>query len=470
MATGKRETQAREKLVQTGVAKKVTIWDLQPGDVVRLLKDWRSLGSSAYHGTSSIPAGTVGIVIASCLKPNKFIYMNTVKYGTVNLSPINKFELLLPPFEREIIAPWEEFKGNRGNCSTGSDPEVFALDSKGVVIPAWSYLKAKDKVNPQVLLEDRYYARAFYDGFQAEFTTIPGGCHDVLINDIRYGLREVLVAARKIDPKATLTHQCVVEVPFEMMQAASEDHVALGCAPSFNIYEGEEPLVIPQPKQLAIRFAGCHMHFSELLGQHALARTIKALDKIAGVAMVSLFEGLEDERRRQFYGRAGEYRTPVHGIEWRVPSSAVLVHPVTTYLCFDLARWARAMGLEFSANRWEAEEDEVREVVNACDVKGARKILARNSEMLREITRRLYDRFQNGSDDLAYALLTEGAAKHLPTEDMIANWSLGQAECKKRLRLSSWKEREGIERSAKYVVKSAVETIGNSLTFPPLSF
>ena len=407
--------------------------ELQTGDVIRILEDWEAPRSRVHYYGSPTPmkAGTIGIVLFQ----SETIYFSDRQIAST--SPL-KFEVLEPPYMD--YKPGDQYPINP--ISTGTDPEVFVVDANGVVIPAWKFLGTKKQATGHKLLEGSYNNRAFYDGFQGEFTTKAGGCHDGQISAIRHGLREILVAAQKFDPKATLTHKCVLEVPYEMMQSASDDHAALGCEPSLNVYD-EEPLSIPYPKQLAIRFAGCHMHWGRQLGQHAIKRAVKAMDAIAGVAMVSLLDGLEDERRRQFYGRAGEYRLPAHGIEWRVPSSAVLVHPVVTYLCFDFARMAYSNGIILKAQNWKTSETEVREIVNSCDVKAARKVLVRNRIMLQKLLDGHYGEIVG---NFACQLILKGAKELLPTENMIANWLIQSAASPDfSLRICEWHNRSKAE-------------------------
>jgi hypothetical protein len=63
------------------------------------------------------------------------------------------------------------------------------------------------------------------------------------------------------------------------------------------------------------RTTGGHIHFG--IGKRddeTVSRMVKALDAIIGVACVSLFDGIDDPRRRRMYGLAGEYRLPEYGV------------------------------------------------------------------------------------------------------------------------------------------------------------
>jgi hypothetical protein len=235
-----------------------------------------------------------------------------------------------------------------GSGATGTDPELFAFDKKGKVIPAFTWLPAKDE---RVVSEE-----GFWDGFQAEFNPHYATCHQGLEAGIWMCLRNLKRRLSLVDPTARLAPVSVVKVDKKILKDLPDQHVALGCSVSFNAY-GEKPLEVLDPRSLTLRTAGCHIHLG--IGRSAdkiIDRVVKAIDAIAGVAMTSLFSGMEDPRRRKYYGRAGEYRLPLHGLEYRVPPAEVLCHPITYMLCFDLVRSAAAFALNDFSHYWEANE------------------------------------------------------------------------------------------------------------------
>src|ERR1039457_7175703 len=63
------------------------------------------------------------------------------------------------PYNYEILG------ASRTYTSIGSDPEIFALDKHGAVIPAFTFLPRKEAA------VDHGTGTHFYDGFQAEWTT-----------------------------------------------------------------------------------------------------------------------------------------------------------------------------------------------------------------------------------------------------------------------------------------------------------
>lgn len=260
----------------------------------------------------------------------------------------------------------------------GGDPEVF-VEAGGVVIPAWSFLP--DKAHR--------WGDCFWDGVQAEFVFPPRSCHEIVVYDIYNRLNTVRDLARKVNPKAKLSSKCVFDLPDSILESATDEQIALGCAPSLNVY-GETPLAV-DGRLVPIRSAGCHIH--QGLGpmdETVAAPIVKAMDALAGVCMTAALEGLEDPRRRQLYGKAGEYRLPVHGLEYRVLSSSVLASPTLTYLAFDLARAGAHIGL-LGLSVWDNEpDDRVRHIINNLDVGEARKLLTKHRTRLTDILRKVY--------------------------------------------------------------------------------
>jgi hypothetical protein len=287
-----------------------------------------------------------------------------------------------------VVPPQTLFAGYAANI--GADPEIFVLGKDGVVLPAFEYLPSKS---------DRKDHNPFWDGFQAEFTTIPIGCHGFVTDYVREGLQKTILAAKTKDPDAKLTIDSVVPIPLELRQRVDPEHLQLGCAPSKNVY-GERRLAVPAPEELEIRFAGAHMHFgSSSMTESVLDRTVRLLDAVAGVAMVAFGEGYNCPDRRRFYGRAGEYRyhppastrcppemykpfASDSRFEYRVPDTVLLAHPATYNLMLDFVRVVWRMGVAGLEFLWDADEDLVRRTINEYDVKSARQILEHNRPML----------------------------------------------------------------------------------------
>ena len=263
------------------------------------------------------------------------------------------------------------------NFTIGSDPEIFVEDDKSVVIPAFDFLGPKSAPTVRTVRSSNVY----WDGFQAEFDTSAGGCLDGQIASCREALMSLLAAARLKNKTARLSARTVMNIPADMLEKAKDEHVQFGCSPSLNAY-GLKGTVV-DGRQVAFRPAGGHIHFG--LGtttEEKAVPMVKALDAIAGVACVSMFANFDDPRRRSLYGLPGEYRLPNHGLEYRTLSNAWLFHPLIAHMTIDLARKALMFGSRGFQFMWKADEKETIEVIQNCDVKGARAILERNKELM----------------------------------------------------------------------------------------
>lgn len=261
--------------------------------------------------------------------------------------------------------------------SMGSDPEVF-VGKEGKIIPAWKFLPCK-------ALVDGALETPYWDGFQAEFNTKNQVCCEYLTDSFRRGL----LALRQ---HGDIILDSTIGVPRSTLSKAAAAHVELGCNPSQNAYNAIGLSVI-NGRELDVRFAGMHMHFG--FGKQAFdaVKIVKALDKVLGLAITAIGNGRDNPIRRMYYGLAGEYRLPKHGLEYRVPGSWLMTHPALIHLSFDLARWAIYLELfdQLDSN-WEADEAEVQQIINQGDFVGARVVLARsrNVETLTAFTEKVY--------------------------------------------------------------------------------
>lgn len=313
--------------------------------------------------------------------------------------------------------------------SLGTDPEVFVLDKDGVVIPAFAFLPDKRRAE----------GKPFWDGFQAELTTnvshSPNNtCLAYLTDDVHWGLVKLYDMAKEYNEDASLSWESVVEVPREMMLSAKPEHVELGCAPSLNAYPYIKPMRVENPAKLLVRFAGCHVHLGfgtdqdgtgPKITSREMARRVKFIDAIFGPLSTYLFRGMEDPRRRLYYGRAGEFRMPPWGLEYRVPSSAMMSHPVLFHLCFDMIRIASKIYETPFRDLWEYDEDDVVEAINEYDVKLAKKILTKNEGVLKQLINRVYYESRKVTETVM-SLIDLGALEWFGDDiyDMTKNWRL----------------------------------------------
>lgn len=337
----------------------------------------------------------------------------------------------------ELRAEWDAARtsklatiGRRLTCTLGTDPEIFVVDDKGEIVPAWTYLPSKEA--PHNYRFNNRGGATYWDGFQAEFTT---NGHDTcllwLSDNIQGGLKSVHQAAQKVGGKLTIDNVLPVNPDFLQMQ--EQKHVQFGCAPSYNVYglRGN----IQDGRDVPYRFAGGHLHFGLTmltvkdpeLRQKAIENYVRALDKILAVACVSLLGELDNPIRRQFYGQPGEYRMPTHGFEYRTLSNAWLCHPLAMNMVFDLARSVCGLADDNMLEGWQGSQEEAIEIVMNNDSIKARQVLARNKEMFKQICKVITgpNYYEPEHLELAYKVWYGGiGAVVKDPRDIVGNWDL----------------------------------------------
>lgn len=227
----------------------------------------------------------------------------------------------------------------------GTDPEIFALDKRGDVVPAFSFLDNKKLIKDSTATsgyrpENNYYS----DGFASELYVPPKKCLAYVVDGIQNALRSL---SEQLGKDIKLNPVTAKEV--NMKDEYTDDEISLGCMPSFNAYALRSPVEGDNPRGITLRTTGFHIHIEtlkyDLYGKNPVdlsleekVRLTKYMDRFVGVPSVSLLRGWEDFRRRQYYGLPGEFRTPKHGYEYRAISSAAIVSPIVTMAILELAR------------------------------------------------------------------------------------------------------------------------------------
>jgi hypothetical protein len=420
-------------------------------------KKWKTLNSLKVGETGilhtdafSTGRGYSDVNNASACKQRKFTSAEMVRvgytdsyYGEVVLTRCGDdatvmlrydkdgFSTHIPCFEscevtQEMISSWldEKIEKDRegfvkalpvrpnsegGIGKSGSDPEMFFVVGKEV-LPAFQVLGKK--------AEKPSYSsvRTFWDGYQAEMSVPPAGCHEALLVSINNGLHTLLAQAREVNPSAKLSWAPEVRLPLSALAGEKEEFVKLGCDPSLNIY-GTAGIQVDDPRLLPWRFAGCHMHFStHQKSPQQVENTVKAMDAIGGVILTAALEGMETDIRRQYYGRAGEYRLPKHGIEYRTPSAAILATPALAFFAFDLVRFAFGIGQKGLNRVWEASDEEVQDCVNNLNIPQARKVIRRNKDVFLTWVDNRYAYGYSTYSPKALTLVTKGVRHYMPIE------------------------------------------------------
>lgn len=270
---------------------------------------------------------------------------------------------------------------SRSWITTSADPEVF-LEQNGQIVPGFAVLPAK--TTPAFASEG---GGLFHeDGFQAEFSPQPWQCHETMIYSLGCVIHDMVTRANGPKPQnIQISDLDFVELSPELLATGTDAQVALGCDRSENVW-GHPPVAIDNARKFPYRMAGGHIHFGTTASAkwfHSRAeRIIKAMDVFCGVPSVALFAGIEDDRRRQYYGRAGEFRFQKHGLEYRTLSNAWLKHPALAHLTLNLARGAFRLGTSDWESSFKYDPGLVRHIINEYDVKAAKKFVEDNAKLL----------------------------------------------------------------------------------------
>lgn len=225
----------------------------------------------------------------------------------------------------------------------GADPEfTFQLNGKSVgsekIIPQNGIDCGRGQgndldVNNKIII----------DGYQAELNITPASCRAYFGNNIAACFRTL---ARNINQNnVNVNFASVVKIPREELKSLSEKSKVFGCAPSNNAYKEIETKITVNPKKYLKRSCGGHIHISD--NQREVTRAIlkkpkkivPVLDAIVGNLSVLLDRNPANVERRKYYGRAGEYRQPKWGLEYRTLSNFWLQSYQLTSLVLGMVRF-----------------------------------------------------------------------------------------------------------------------------------
>jgi hypothetical protein len=222
--------------------------------------------------------------------------------------------------------------------SFGADPEFFFTKGKSIIgaekiLPeeGMGYSTKSDAVptgNGTVVGDDPT-GKIIIDGVQAELNPRPNTCRANLGNEISLCFRELY---KKLDKDVNIDFSPTVTVSKKEMDSLSDKSKEFGCGASKNVHASlEESMIRVDPTKYMKRSAGGHIHignskgsYSETEVQYALdnpKKLVTMYDILVGNTCVMLDRDPGNKERRKNYGRAGEYRTPKHGIEYRTLSN-----------------------------------------------------------------------------------------------------------------------------------------------------
>lgn len=129
----------------------------------------------------------------------------------------------------------------------GCDPEFFFKIGNNIC--------GSEKIIPK---EGLYDGRVIRDGVQAELNPQPNTCRESLASNIKNCFWAIKSSLDKT--KSKIVFDEVVTISKEEMKTLSKESKTFGCAPSLNLYDGEESKIKVNPEIYKYRSAGGHIH------------------------------------------------------------------------------------------------------------------------------------------------------------------------------------------------------------------
>jgi hypothetical protein len=268
----------------------------------------------------------------------------------------------------------------------GCDPEFF-FERDGQVIGSEKVLAEKPnpprKRNPYgyydpIPNELISYRRFVQDGVQAELNPHGNGCRANLAYSMAACFKVLKTHLAEM-PGVSVSFKSMVEVSPEELDSLSPRSKALGCLPSLNIYE-EGATVGVDGHTYRKRTAGGHIHLGlEGLLKSNAVKLVPILDLLVGNTSVLIDRDPHAAERRLHYGRAGEYRLPSHGLEYRTLSNFWMRSYQLMSLVMGLSRMSVAvLNTSQTLHGW----DSVKELMKDVDQQKVRAAINHNDRFL----------------------------------------------------------------------------------------
>lgn len=228
------------------------------------------------------------------------------------------------------------------------------------------------------------------------------------------------------------------DVPRAELDSLSPDTRVLGCQPSLNVYDAK-PISVDATTYTK-RSAGGHIHLG-LAGyvKNTRRRLVPLLDILVGNTCVLLDRDPGAAERRENYGRAGEFRTPRYGLEYRTPSNFWLRDPVLMDFVFGLTHFA--VSIFYAANNKNT--DPWNHISENSDIESVRLAIDTNNfDLAMENFKEIESAFWKYSNEdyvlhskniaafmkLAHGVQKDGIEDYFPRMDILKRWNAQEYE------------------------------------------
>lgn len=238
----------------------------------------------------------------------------------------------------------------------GCDPEFF-FKSNNDIIGAEKVLPKAGLVRPEHYNSGyTHKTKLIIDGVQAELNPAPQTCRAYLGNEIKACFQLLNAEMKKSNANITCDFSRTVEISKEKLAELEESSRKFGCAPSNSAYTAAKAGIKIEDidcNEYRTRAAGGHIHIGHSNGTwykgllRALTtdhiRTVQMLDLLVGNTSVLIDRDAGNIERRKVYGRAGEFRLPAHGLEYRTLSNYWLTsYPLMSFV-FAMVRFTMCL-------------------------------------------------------------------------------------------------------------------------------
>ena len=228
----------------------------------------------------------------------------------------------------------------------GCDPEFFFSTKRGRII-------GSEKIIPKggLKLSDSNKSKVIIDGVQAELNPQADTCRQRLAANITAcfcKVRDELAKNKSIKADFSQT----IKISKKELNSLAPESRVFGCAPSKNIHNPNSKIAVRDASKYPYRSGGGHIHIGvrdeDYTGNAYYVNMNKAirnpnklvpmLDIIVGNTCVLIDRDPGNIERRKVYGKAGEFRTPKHGLEYRTLSNFWLQNYQLMSFVIGLAR------------------------------------------------------------------------------------------------------------------------------------
>lgn len=196
---------------------------------------------------------------------------------------------------------------NKSTVRIGSDFEMFLMDKNGKVISAIPFIQGT-KHKPQQLSKKGCCIQ--HDGVLSECNVPEVSLDeaDVFSDNIEFVTDFIYDSFAR---KEGLRLMCCPSAEVEEDQLQDDEARAFGCDPSYSAWDDGNIIEKNFPEGIKLRSCGGHIHISyEGANVDTSLELMRAFDLFVTVPFVLLDE---DTRRRELYGKAGEFRLQQYG-------------------------------------------------------------------------------------------------------------------------------------------------------------